>query len=77
MLILAQYRNLGLTPSWDIRIKRFKCLNCFYTISKGFVNSEAEFGEVRFLDQHRNLGLTPISDIRIERFQSLTCFFPI
>ena len=45
---LAQNRNLGLTPSSDIRIERFKSLTCFFTISKGFVSSEAEFDEVRF-----------------------------
>ena len=35
MLILAQNRNLGLTPSSDIRIERFKSLNCFLSFLKG------------------------------------------
>ena len=43
-----QNRNLGLNPSSDIRIERFKSLNCFFTINKGFVGSEAEFVGVRF-----------------------------
>ena len=49
MLILAQHRHFELIPSPDIRIEQFKCLNCFLTIFKGFVSSEAEFVEVRFL----------------------------
>ena len=47
-LIYAQNRNLGLTPSSDLKIERFKSLNWFFTISKGFVSSEAEFLAVIF-----------------------------
>ena len=49
LLILTQHRNLGLTPISDIRIVRFQSLTCFFTISEGFVSSEVEFIEVRFL----------------------------
>ena len=45
---LGQNRNLSLTRSSDIRIERFKSLNWFFIISKGFVSSESEFDEVRF-----------------------------
>ena len=48
LLICVQNRNLGLTSSTDIRIDRFQSLNWFFTISEGFVSSEAEFVEVRF-----------------------------
>ena len=48
LLICAQNRNLGLTPSSNIGIEGFKRLNWFLTISKGFVSSEVEFVEVRF-----------------------------
>ena len=41
-------KSLGQNPSSDIRIEKFKSLNCFFTISKGFVTWEAEFVEVRF-----------------------------
>ena len=40
--------NLGLNPSSDIIIERFKSLNGFFTISKGFACSKAKFVEVRF-----------------------------
>ena len=48
ILILAQHRNLGLTPLLDIKIERFQSLTCFFTFSKGFVSSEAEFHAIRF-----------------------------
>ena len=48
MLICALNRNLGLTLSSDIIIERFKSMNWFFTISKGFVSSESEFVEVHF-----------------------------
>ena len=46
---LTQTRNLGLNPISDIKPDRFKSLKCSFTISKGFVSSEAEFVKVRFL----------------------------
>ena len=48
LLMWKQNCNLGLNPSSDIRIERFKSLNCFVTINNGFVSSEAEFVRVRF-----------------------------
>ena len=82
LLIKAKNCNLGSTPTSDIRIERFKSLTCFFTISKGFGSSEAEYVEVRFFhvcfllvsSQNHYLGLTLSSDIRFERFQSLIWF---
>ena len=48
-LISTQNRNLGLTPSSDMRIERFESLTSFFNDSKAFVSSEAEFLNVRFL----------------------------
>ena len=69
-------RNFELTPSSDMIIERFQSLTCFFTISKGFGSSEAEFLAAKFfrvcvlrvrffliLAQNRKLGLTPSSDI--------------
>ena len=59
LLICAQNGNLGLTPSSNIKIERFKSLNWFFTISKGFVSLEVEFVEVRFSCLfHAHLGPT-------------------
>ena len=60
-------------------------MKCLFTISKGFVSSEAEFVKspifcvcfVLILAQNRNLGLNPSSDIRNDRFISMKCFFTV
>ena len=43
LFICAKNRNLGVTRSSYFIIERFKSLNWFSTIDKGFVSSEAEF----------------------------------
>ena len=85
LLILAQNRNLGLNPSSDIIIERFKSLNCFFyqflrvRELKSWIRWSPIFRVcfLLILAQNRNLGITPSSDIRIERFKSLKCFFTI
>ena len=82
MLILSQNRNVGLTPSSDIRIEWFKSLNCFFyhflgvRELKSWIRSSPIFRVcfMLILAQNRNLGLTPSLDIRIEQFKSLKCF---
>ena len=85
LLILSQNRNLGLTPSSDIIIERFKSLNCFFYYFLGVreLKSLIRWSPIfrvcflLILAQHRNLGLAPSSDLKIEWFKSLKCFFTI
>ena len=85
LLILAQNRNLGLTPSSDIIIERFKSLNClFYHFLgvrefKSWIHWSSIFRVcfLLILAQHCNIGLNPSSELKIERFKSLKCFFTI
>ena len=85
LFILAQNRNLGLTPSSNIIIERFKSLNCFFYQFLGVreLKSWIRWSSIflvctlLILAKQCNLGLTPTSDLKIRRFKSLKCFFTI
>ena len=81
---MAKNSNLGLNPSSDIIIERFKSLNCFLLFLRGsWAQSRLRWNPIfRFCfllmwNENCNMGLNPRSDIRIERFKSLNCFFTI